>query len=337
MVELLDCTLRDGSNIVGAGFSREITVMLIESLIASGVKSIEIGHSSGLGGNNSGAKLAPLSDEEYIEAAAPYFSQAEIGMFCQPKWATKTGIEFAARQGLGFLRVGINAGDASKAVNLIEEIRGYGLKVRTSLMKAYVLSSEKLAEEALLLETAGACAVTIMDSAGYMLPEHAAEYVSVVKTAASIPVGFHGHNNLGLAVSNGLAAWRAGAASIDCGVMGMARSVGNIPTEAIIAVLQRCGEGMEYDLRTLLSRIDNDIMPPTQSYYHNPIPPVELILGMSGCHSHYLPMFRDVATKHGVDLYKLILDVSVHDKKAPSMEFIESFAKKRSEKSTSAC
>ena len=328
MIELLDCTLRDGSNVVGAGFSREITITIIESLIAGGIKAIEIGHSSGLGGNNSGTKSAPLSDEKYIETAAPYFSKAEIGMFCQPKWATKSGIEFAARKGLGFLRVGINAGDSSEATDLIKGIRDCGLKVRTSLMKAYVMPPEKLAEEAVSLEAAGANAVTIMDSAGFMLPEDAARYVSVLKAAVSIPVGFHGHNNLGLAVANGLAAWRAGAASLDCGIMGMARSVGNIPTEAIIAVLRRCGEGMEYDLRALLSCIDNDIMPLLKPFYHNPIPPVALILGMSGCHSHYLPMFRNAAKKYGADLYKLILDVSTLDKKAPSMEFIESFAKK---------
>jgi len=326
MVELLDCTLRDGSNIVGAGFSREITLRIIESLIESGIKTIEMGHSSGMGGNNSGSKLAPLSDEEYIETAAPYFPKAEIGMFCQPKWATQEGVRFAAKKNLGFLRVGINAGDSATAVDLIKEIRDSGMKARTSLMKAYVLSPEELAEEARILEKAGANAVTIMDSAGYMLPEDAGRYVTVLKSAVSIPIGFHGHNNLGLAVANGLAAWRAGVDSIDCGIMGMARSVGNIPTEAFIAVLQRLGEGMEYDLHILLSRIDSDIYPLVEKNFHNPIPPVQLILGMAGCHSHYLPMFREAAEKQGADLYRLILDVSAEDKKAPSRELIDSFA-----------
>ena len=44
MVELLDCTLRDGSNVVGAGFSKEMTVTIIESLLRSGIKVIEMGH-----------------------------------------------------------------------------------------------------------------------------------------------------------------------------------------------------------------------------------------------------------------------------------------------------
>ncbi len=328
MMELLDCTLRDGSNVVGAGFSREITETIIKSLIESGIKVIEMGHSSGLGGNEAGIKVAPLSDEEYIETASHYFSEAEIGLFCQPHLATKNGLRFAAKKGLGFLRVGINAGDSSKAINLIKEIRDSGIKVRTSLMKGYVLSPEGLAEEAHVLETAGAQAVTIMDSAGYMLPEETDHYVKVMKKAVSIPVGFHGHNNLGLAVANGVAAWRAGASSIDCGIMGMARSVGNIPTEVIIAVLQRFGEAKNFDLLSLLSSIDNEIMPSLKNYFTNPIPPVALILGVAGCHSNYLPMFKEVAKAHSVNLYKLILEVSAQDKKAPPRELIENIAEK---------
>ena len=328
MVEILDCTLRDGSNIVGAGFSGDITKKILNALVTSGIKVIEMGHCSGLGGNKSGAKIAPLSDEEYMDIASPFFSKAEVGMFCQPRFATQAEIKLAAAKGLGFLRVGINAGDASNATDLIREIRGYGLKVRTSLMKAYVLSPEELAEEANIFEKSGAQAVTIMDSAGYMVPDDVVEYVTNVKKRVSIPVGFHGHNNLGLAVANGLSAWKAGAASIDCGVMGMARSVGNIPTEAIIGVLQRFGEASEYDLHSLLSFIDNEIMPSLKNSYTNPLPPVELILGIAGCHSSFLPIFKKVAEVHSTDLYKLILDVSSRDRKAPSRELIEDFAKK---------
>ena len=171
-------------------------------------------------------------------------------MFCQPRWTDAKGVRSIAKKGLGFLRVGINAGDSARAAPLVEEIKSCGVKARTSLMKAYALEPAELASEARALEEYGADAVTIMDSAGYMMPDDAARYVEVVAGEVSIPVGFHGHNNLGLSVANGLAAWRAGAASIDCGVMGMARSVGNIPTEVFIAVLQRLGEGTEYDLHS---------------------------------------------------------------------------------------
>lgn len=326
MVELLDCTLRDGGNVAGAGFSGKFTKKIIEGLIKSNIKVIEYGHPSGLGGNNSGIKKAPLSDEEYLEIGSPYFSQAEIGMFCQPKHATLSDIKLAAEKGLGFLRVGINAGDSLQAGDLIREIRGYGIKVRTSLMKGYILPPDELAEEACYLEKQGAQSVTIMDSAGCMLPNEVRQYVKLMTKTVSIPVGFHGHNNLGLAVANGLAALQAGASSIDCGVMGMARSVGNIPTEVFIAALIRSGEKVEYDLFSLLSFIDKDLMHDLQGCYNNPNPPEQLILGLAGCHSSFLPLFKEVAQAHSVNLYRLIIKVSVQDKKAPTRELVEKVA-----------
>lgn len=328
MVELLDCTLRDGGNVVCAGFPKELTEKIMKGLIDSNIKVIEYGHPSGLGGNKAGVKNAPLSDEEYLEIGSPYFSQAEVGMFCQPKHATISEIKLAAQKGLGFLRVGINAGDSAKAKDLIKEIRGCGIKVRTSLMKGYILPPDELAEEARSLERYGAQAVTIMDSAGYMLPDEVKKYVEAMIKKVSIPIGFHGHNNLGLAVANGLAALQAGATSIDCGVMGMARSVGNIPTEVFIAALLRSGESVEYDLFSLLSFIDKDLAQDLQHCYHNPNPPEQLILGLSGCHSSFLPLFKGVAEASSVDLYKLIINVSAQNMKAPTKELIEEFAKR---------
>lgn len=41
------------------------------------------------------------------------------------------------------------------------------------------------------------------------------------------------------------------------------------------------------------------------------------MLGLSGCYSNFLPMFRKVAQKERVSLLRLITDVSAIDRKAP--------------------
>ncbi len=89
-----------------------------------------------------------------------------------------------------------------------------------------------------MLQDAGVDRITIMDSAGTMFPEQAADYVKALKDAVTIPVGFHGHSNLGLSQANALAAAAAGADEIDCGLLGMARSAGNCATE--LAAATRC-------------------------------------------------------------------------------------------------
>lgn len=40
-MKLMDCTLRDGGNVVGKGFDAELTKMMMEGLIASNITLIE--------------------------------------------------------------------------------------------------------------------------------------------------------------------------------------------------------------------------------------------------------------------------------------------------------
>lgn len=326
-MKIMDCTLRDGANVVGTGFSGELTALMIQGLIDSNIKTIEFGHATGLGSADGGGKSAPLSDEEYLEVVAPYTDKADLGMFLLAKNATKENIKMAANKNLNFLRVGANAGDADQAEAAIKTVRDAGVSAMYSIMKAYVLSPEKLAEEAVKLEKFGAQAITIMDSAGYMLPQQSFTYTKAVVEAVKVPVGFHSHNNLGLAIANALAAEEAGAAFIDCGLMGMARSAGNIATEVMIAAFQRVGKAKEYDLYSLLSFIENELRPKMLDYdYHDPIPPLDLVLGYSGCHSSFVPLFEAVAKAKGVNLYKLIVETSSQNMKNPTRELMESTA-----------
>ncbi len=326
-MKIMDCTLRDGANVVGAGFSVDLTKLMIEGLIASQITTIELGHCTGLGSMQHGGKVSPVTDEEYLEAIQPYVKQAHLGMFQSAKNADADLIQYAAKKGLSFLRVGANAGDGKTAVAAVKMVRAAGLEAKYSLMKAYVLTPDELASEASMLEEAGVQAITIMDSAGYMFPEQAAEYTRKVKAAVSIPVGFHGHSNLGLAMANAQAAAKAGADFIDCGLMGMARSAGNITTEGALALFRRLGQCQEYDFYKLLHFLDDRLIPAMEKEgYHTPVKPLDLILGYSGCHSSFVNTFKEVAEEKNVDLYKLIVEVSDKNRKNPSRELMESIA-----------
>ena len=49
MVRLMDCTLRDGANVVGKGFDAEITKIVLDILTESNVPIIEFGNAGGIG------------------------------------------------------------------------------------------------------------------------------------------------------------------------------------------------------------------------------------------------------------------------------------------------
>lgn len=289
-MNLFDNTLRDGGNVVGHGFSLELTTSIIEGLLAAGIRDIELGNCKGLGAYDQlGADKAP-SDEEYFQLLQPYLSRGRIGMFLLSKCAKAEKIQKAAEAGLSFLRVGANAGDGESSVAAVK-----------------------------MVKAAGVDKITIMDSAGTMFPAEAAAYTKALKVSLSIPVGFHGHSNLGLSQANALAAVAAGADEIDCGLLGMARSAGNCATELAAATLKKEGYLPEVDLYALLDYLDRELIPIMKAYnYHVAVNPTDLMLGLSGCHSNFLPMFKRVAEEENVSLLKLIAEVSTADRKNPS-------------------
>ena len=329
-VTLMDCTLRDGANIVGKGFDAEITDMVLDGLTSCKVPVIEFGNAGGIGAYEVAGFTKALPDNEYLDIAQKYLNRgSEIGMFLNAKRYRENYVELAKQRGLSFLRVGADAGELEVSIPPIKCVKKYGLKAFYSLMKAYILTPDELAEEAKALEAAGLDQITIMDSAGTMTPDQAAEYTEKLVKAVSIPVAFHCHNNLGLSAANALAAYKNGAKILDCGLMGMARSAGNLPTEVCIAMMQRYGEMKDVELYKLLEFIEARLMPAMEKHnYHNSITPLDLTLGISGCHSSFVKLFKDVAKEKNVNLFRLIVEVSAENRKNPSEELIRKVAER---------
>ena len=327
-MDIFDCTLRDGANVVGNGFSAELTVSMIEGLLSCGINSIEFGNAKGLGAYNKLNATAPLNDEQYMDLVSPYVLRCNLGMFQLAKLISEETTALAKEKGLHFLRVGIDAGDGAKAIDAVKTVKAAGLTCRFSMMKAYLLSPTELAEEAELLQDNGVDCITIMDSAGYMMPHDTTAYVKALKERLHIPVGFHGHNNLGLSQANAISATLAGADEIDCGLLGMARSAGNCATELTVVGLQRIGMLQHVNLLKLLSYLDADLIPRMDQYNYRPaVKPVDLILGQCGCHSSFLNIYKEVSKEIGISLYPLIMAVSSVNKKDPDIQHIRAIAK----------
>ena len=324
MIALMDCTLRDGANVVGKGFSAEIADIVLDGLTACHVPIIEFGNAGGIGAYEVAGFTNAETDQTYLDIAQKYLDRgSQLGMFLNAKRYQEKNVTLAKENGLSFLRIGADAGDGDISIPAIRDVKKAGLKAFYSEMKAYLLTADQLAEEAKKLEDAGLDEITIMDSAGTMLPDQVAEYTKKLTQAVSIPVAFHCHNNLGLSYDNAVTDYENGAAILDCGLMGMARSAGNLSTEMCVAIMQRYGQMKDIDLYGMLDFIDKRFQPAMDAHqYHNPVPPLDLVLGLSGCHSSFLKKFKAAAQEHQVNLYRLIVEVSAIDRKAPSDELI---------------
>ena len=250
----LDCTLRDGSYEVNFQFDYDYTKEFCSQITKAGVKFVEVGHGVGLGASRKGIGVAAEADEKYMEAAAVGMHDGFWGMFCIPGIAELDDIDVAVKYGMDFIRVGVDLNDVDKLEPYVKRARENSLFVFTNFMKSYVSSPENFLKAALKAKSFGSQGIYIVDSAGGMLEHEIGSFMSILNHSelSDMVLGFHGHNNLGLAVSNTLFAHRSGAKLLDVSLRGLGRSAGNASFEKVLAALIRYGSKTDIDVIELM-------------------------------------------------------------------------------------
>ncbi len=313
-MKILDTTIRDGSYAVDFKFSCSDVRNIVSKLVKLGMEFIEIGHGMGLNASSPEHGLSLCTDIEYIDAAKSVSGYSKLGMFCIPGIARLEDLTTAKEHGISFVRIGVTADKIESTFEYIEKAKALGLIVMVNFMKTYVSSPYLFAESAYMAVQRGADYIYIVDSAGHMLPEEIKEYYDAIKTKdKNIKLGFHGHNNLGIAVSNSVYCTEIGFDLIDCSFQGLGRSIGNTPTEMFVMYLEKkYGDKyvnmdiprlLEYGYVTLKD-ISNRAL---QS-------PLDLICGYAGFHSGFLKDIYRCCDKYNVDPLRLIIAYSKENK-----------------------
>lgn len=308
VLRISDVTLRDGSYVTNFSFTEKFTMEMCSKLEDAGVEMIEVGHGYGLGGRRKFGGLLP--DSEYIKAAKSSTKRSMIGVFFIPGIGTSSDIKEAASLGINFIRIGTNINEIDKAEEYVKLSKDLGIHCTNFLMKTYAASPNKCSEKFKTLEKFGADSIMIVDSSGGMWPALAAEYVLLAKNNTSLEIGFHGHNNLGLAIANSLAAVNAGATYIDSTIMGIGRSGGNTQTEVFIALLKKIDIVTSLDFKKLSNLAENMIEPLWKKGINN----LDIVLGMTDFHSSFLPLIEKYSKEFGVDRNDLILETTKIEK-----------------------
>jgi len=326
-IKILDSTLRDGSNAINFQFDRKLTQKILSGLEKGRIEWIEMGHGLGLGASKKCGKPAPLSDEEYMDLAKSNLKKANFGFIILKKFGEKKDIKLAAERGAKFIRIGSNITEVNQIEDYIKYAKEQGLIVFIALMKAYAVTSMKKYVEILQkLEKWGADIVTLMDSAGTMVPEEVKEYINQGKMNINISLGFHAHNNLQLAIANTITAIKAGADYVDVSVGGLGRSAGNAPTEILAILLEKYGWGKSLDYKVLSDLNDNYIFPLIKG--QNRFSSEALTFGFAGFHSSFFPLIQKVCEKYTtIDYRDVILALSAREKVNVTEELVKKAVK----------
>ena len=306
-IHIVDTTLRDGSHAVSHSFSPDQVRKIASQLDQSGVYMIEVSHGDGISGSSYNYGFGKYPEMDLIAAAADVVKNAKLDILLIPGIGTVADLKRARALGVNAVRVATHVTEADVSAEHIRAAKELDMFAVGFLMMAHMAPPEKIAEQAKLMESYGADYINIADSAGYLLPEDVAARVKSVREAVSIPVGFHAHNNLSLAIANSLSAIEAGATYVDATLRGLGAGAGNAQLEVLAGVLQRKDIPTGLDFYKLMDIAENDVEPLMQR--PQVIRTTPLMLGYAGVYSSFLLHVYRAAEKFHLEPRDILVEI----------------------------
>lgn len=308
-MELLECTLRDGSYAIDFQFTKEFTQDFCGAIEQLGFKYIEVGHGMGIGAGTV-HRQAAATDEEYGEAAQNGAKNSKWGMFAQPSFSTIGSIRRLRNIGMSFIRIGIDVENLNLGIEFAQECSEIGLEVYINLMKSHKSSADSLVTSISFFgELRYIDGFYLVDSAGGMLQSSVQEYCEKLRDSLgdTLKLGFHGHDNLGLALPNSILAIRNGFNLIDCTMQGMGRSAGNANAERLISLLSREQIDTSIDPIEVMKVSEKYIRPLLPKAGHSGL---DTMAGFVLFHTAYMENLLNLARKERIDPYYLMKEIS---------------------------
>jgi 4-hydroxy 2-oxovalerate aldolase len=306
-INLVDTTLRDGSHAVKHRFTPEQADAVALGLDRCGVAMVELSHGDGLGGSSYTYGFSGTSEFDLLKAAAQRLKHAKLTALLLPGIGTIADLKRARDSGVTAVRVATHVTEGDISEQHIGAAKKMGLMAVGFLMMTHMAEPERIAEEARKMESYGADYINLADSAGHLLPEDVTARVAAVRSAIKIPVGFHAHNNLGLAIANSLAAISAGATYIDGTLRGLGAGAGNAQLEVLAGVLERYGYDTGADFYGLMDHAQAVVDP--LMLRPQVIDNGSLMLGYAGVYSSFLLHVYDAAERYRLEPRDILVEL----------------------------
>ncbi|MCA1737432.1 MAG: 4-hydroxy-2-oxovalerate aldolase [Actinobacteria bacterium] len=319
-VRITDTSLRDGSHAMSHQFTEEQVRDVAQALDQAGVPVIEVTHGDGLAGSSIQYGFSKTSEMDLISEAASVCENAKIAALLLPGVGTIEELKESVDRGVQVLRIATHCTEADISQEHFEIAKEMDLEAVGFLMMAHMRPPEDLVEQAKLMESYGADCVYIVDSAGAILPEEAGEKVKAFKESLDTQVGFHAHNNLGVAIGNSLAALEAGADQLDGSLRGLGAGAGNAPTELLAAVLDKMGVETGLDVFGLMDAAEYVIAPMM------PFQPMtdrdSITIGYAGVYSTFLLHAKKAAERYDMDQREILVELGRREAVAGQEDWI---------------
>ena len=325
-IELLDCTLRDGSYINDSHFGTPVIKGIIKKMQEARVDIIECGW---------------LKDKDYEEGSAFYHVPSDLVQFFLNRSKEHTYVVMidwdrynvdhlpvCDGKSIDAIRVVFPHGKHREGLAVGEKIKAKGYRLYLQAANTLAYSDDDLKDLAAYVNQAHPVALSVVDTFGAMLFEDLERIVKVLDEILDpdIKLGFHSHNNQQLSFALtihfiNLLKKSKRSIVVDASLCGMGRGAGNATTELMASYLNRKEHG-NYDLDAVMDAIDLYITGLQEKYtwgYSTPY----FIAGLYQCHVNNIAYLLNNHRTNAKDMRNVISSLSQAERRKYDYDLLE--------------
>ncbi len=326
IIELLDCTLRDGAYIVDGKFGTQAIRGIIKKLQDANVDIIECGwlkdspHEEGTSFFHLPSDLQPyLVNKRDRVTYVAMIDWDRYQVDALPQCDGKT---------INAIRVVFPHGKHLEGIAVGREIAKKGYQVYFQAANTLMYSEQDLIMLAEEMNKVNPVGVSIVDTFGAMYHEDLERIVSVLNQTldSQIRLGFHSHNNQQLSFALSMRFIELMRQTnrnciVDASLCGMGRGAGNATTELVASYLNRKWQS-NYDMNQILDAIDM-YMPYFQENYVWGYSTPYFIAGMYCCHVNNIAYLQENHRANTQDMRNIIESLEPADRRKYDYDLLE--------------
>lgn len=248
--KILDCTLRDGGYYTQWDFDRALVDTYLKAMNQLPVDFLEVGYRNPeMKGYYGEYYFCPVSTLAWMKS----ITNKRLAIILNEKDIKAEQIDellLPVKPYIDLVRMAVDPANFMRALKTAKTVKELGFEVAFNVMYMSKWNDYPDMMDNLLLLDGAVDYFYLVDSYGGVFPEEVKETLTKVKANTNAKIGFHGHDNLEMALANTLTAGENGVDIMDATITGMGRGAGNLKMELLLTVLNS-RYGTEIDFNAL--------------------------------------------------------------------------------------